>query len=531
MRSSRTCGHAIWAMVVLTMLVATADARDEPLMIVSAQAEFGPDRGQSLGSLFEATTADGSLVIGAGFCDVYNTHVRMDRRVLQFFVRSADGERQFTMEPLPRPWTATGAYMFNLGDRIVAISGSGATTARLWDPATHSWSALQGRAPERVRIADGELATGEGRFYYDGRVILDAPERGSYQKFYYAEGHLFFYHVDRGQEGYRPWESDDDGFSKLYACPWEPSSGAPVDLSRAVVETLPIVGETTFSWGQHDGMVLTGSNIGGLYVFDDDAWRTVLAPTLNESFQVYTMVQYHDRLLLGQYPTGELFSFEGDRLERLEGWPPRVEGVSPSARECQTSMVWAGDLIVGVWPWGELWRHDEGAGRWYSMGRLFSHPEVHEEPIHPYETEAQEQGIVLNQWGQRVTSMVPFGDSLLISTATKSPFEPDPEPEFMTAEELAEYGRVWRLRLPGCLSAPIHWTSEPTRFEFVITAGEMQIRQNDLPLATAPLAPELARQIADSGPPVDPEWGSGAWGPFGGVAVTGTVSARPEPRE
>lgn len=504
----------------------SAVAEEAPLLRFAVQAELGQDRGQSLGTLFETTSGDGSLVIGAGFCDVYNTQLRVDRQVLQFFVRPASGERQFSLEPLPRPWTATGTYMFNLADQVVAVFGSGATSARLWDGATGSWVACQGTAADRVRIAGNDLANAGSRFWYDGRLVLDAPEHGSYQRFYYAAGHLFFYHVNRGTGGYRQWDSDEDGFSKLYACPWEPSSGRSVDLSRAVVLTLPIVGETTFSWGQRDGLVLTGSNVGGLYVFDGAAWRMVREPSLAESFQVYTMLRYHERLLLGQYPTGEFFAFAGDHLERLTGWPPRIEGASPSAREAQTAIVWAGELFVGVWPWGELWRHEAGTDTWHSMGRLFTHPEVHADPIHPYQAEAEEQGIVLNQWGQRVTSMVPLGDSLLISTSTKAPFEPDPAPAFMTAEQLAEYGTVWRLRMPGSLSAPIHWTPEATDFEFIVTAGQMQIRHNGLLLASAPLDPELARRIADGGGAAAPAWGSGAYGPFGGVSLTGSATSQ-----
>jgi len=499
-------------------------AEDDLLMRSTVQVELGQDRGQSLGSLFEAAAGDGSLVVGAGFCDVFNTHLRMDRHVLQFFVRLAGDQQPYELEPLPRPSSASGTYLFSLRDRVIAVPGSGATEARVLDEAANSWRDGEGATWDRVMLAGAELAMGDSRFYYDGNLILDAPEEGSYQRFYYANGHLFFYHVNRGEESvYRPWESDENGFSKLYACPWDPADGGGVDLSQALVLTLSIVGETTFSWGQSEGLVMTGSNIGGLYAFDGDEWRIVREPSLGASFQVYTMVQYYDRLLLGQYPTGEFFAFEGDRLERLEGWPPRLDGVSPSARECQTAMVWGGELIAGVWPWGELWRHDGVSDEWETMGRLFTHPDVHEAPIHPYQAEAEERGDVLNQWGQRITSMVPFGDSLLISTATKWPFEPEPAPEFMTSEQLDEYGRVWRLRVPGCVSAPIDWTAGATEFEFVVTATELQIWQDGRELVSTPLPNDLATQIAQSKAPREVQWGAGAYGPFGGVAVRGAI--------
>jgi len=518
---------ALASMAMLTAMPTICHA-GEDLMKCTVTAEFGQDAGQSLGSLFEARTADGSFVLGAGFCDVYNTRHRTDRLVVQFFVRPTDGNRQFSLESLPRPWSATGTYMFNVADQLVATKPSDDTATRVWDATTASWLSREGTAPARVRIDGGTLAFGDGRFWHDGRAVLDAPAQGSYQRFYYAGGHLFFYHVFRGEKNaYRAWESNEDGFSKLYACPWRPSDGTPVDLSRAVVETLPIVGETTFSWGQLDGAAVTCSNIGGVYVFDGTSWRTIREPTLGESFQVYTMVRYYDRLLLGQYPTGEFFEFDGGGLKRLQDWPPRIDGVSASARECQTATVWGGELIAGVWPWGELWRHNADTDRWQPMGRLFSHPAAHADPGHPYQNQCEQLGLVSNQWGQRVTSMVPLGDSLLmISTSAKWPFEPSPAPDFMTEEQLAEYGTVWRMRVPGCLSAPIHWTPEQTELEFIVTADAMQIRQNGLLLAETSMSPELAERIVAAGRIASPEWGTGAYGPFGGASITGAVSMR-----
>jgi hypothetical protein len=290
------------------------------------------------------------------------------------------------------------------------------------------------------------------------------------------------------------------------------------------VETLPIVGETTFAWGQLDGQVLTCSNIGGVYVFDDASWRTVREPALGESFQVYTMVRYYDRLLLGQYPAGEFFEFDGEDLSLLEGWPPRMEGVSASGRECQTAAIWGGRLLAGVWPWGEVWSHSPDLDRWQSMGRLFSHPELDDEFSHPYQAECEAAGLVLNQYGQRVTSMVPMGNSLIVSTSTKWPFEPDPAPDFLTEDELAEYGAVWRLRMPGCLSAPVHWSDGPTNLEFTITDERMVIRQNGLLLAATDLPDDLAERLRTTDAWQGPTWGAGVFGPFGGASVDGTMA-------
>jgi len=63
----------------------------------------GQDVGQCFGSLFEAKSTDGSLVVGAGFQNAYNTRYRAHRHAIQFFVRPTDGGRVVHVEELPRP--------------------------------------------------------------------------------------------------------------------------------------------------------------------------------------------------------------------------------------------------------------------------------------------------------------------------------------------------------------------------------------------------------------------------------------------
>lgn len=499
--------------------VVHAQPPEEPIMRVVAEVKFGPDNGQSLGTLFEARTVDGRFVVGAGFCDVYGTMCRSDRHVLQFYLRRADGTRAITLDRLPRPWaTHAGAYMCGVNGRLFAVRDLIDNSVGEWDEATASWQECRTVAPGRMALGDGVLAMGAGRVWYDGKLILDAPARGSYERFYYANGFLCFYHIDRGEGGYREYVSDDDGFSRLYACPWRPGAG-PVDLTAAMTLTLPYVGETTFAWGNFDGRVLTGSNLGGFYVYDGGAWSMLRAPALGSSFQIYTMVPLYDRLLLGQYPSGILWQFDGETLSPLDGWPPVMPGASPSARECQTAFVWGGELFVGVWPWAELWRYNPDADAWSFVGRMFTHPEVTADPVHPYENECRERNLVLNQWGQRLTSLAPFGDALLASTSAKWPIPLDEPPDFIAPEALAEYGSIIALRTPGCVAAPIHWTDDATSFEFTIAAERMSVSQNGLPLASATLDDETVTALATAGGLVDVRSGAGVYGPYAGVSV------------
>ena len=95
-------------LAVLSGQVFAADVRETKFSI---RIDRGADVGQCFGSLFEVASEDGSLVIGAGFQNLYNTRLRADRHAVQFFVRPTDGEREFRVESLPRPNNLCGTYL------------------------------------------------------------------------------------------------------------------------------------------------------------------------------------------------------------------------------------------------------------------------------------------------------------------------------------------------------------------------------------------------------------------------------------
>ncbi len=534
--SGRLCkqpGSIVLALAILvsatcTNAFAQADGvgkTEDMVMRFTTRIEFGKDVGQNFGSLFEVPTADGRFVIGAGFVGVYNSYYRTDRYAVQFFVRPTSGEREFSSERLPRMHNRTGTYMFDYDGKLYAYSYEDKPLRR-WDEATETWETDPPRVDSRMRLGDGVLRFGSGNAYYNEQPLLGKPEPedSSYHRFYYAHGHLVFYHTywpDRG--GYRLYEADAKGFTKLYACPWQPDSGEPIDISQAIVLTLPCIGETPFAYGQLGTDVLTCSNIGGLYLFDGEAWKTLVEPNIGVSYQIYSMLNFYDRLLMGQYPTGLLIEFDGENVTLLEGWPPRMEGVSSSAREAQTTTIYGGDVFVGVWPWSELWRYNQDAGEWSFVQRMFTHPEITDETTHPYEKECVALELVSNWWGQRATSLVSVGDSLYVSTSTKGPGEWKPEYEFVGDDKWKEYGTVHRLKTPGHLSASLQWQDGPMELQFVISGDELRIMQDGKELGSAKLGAELAAAIATAGGPADVKWGSGVFGQFAGAALDGSV--------
>ncbi len=483
----------------------------------------GEDMGQCFGSLFEAEADNGSLVIGAGFQNAYNTRYRADRHEVQLFIRPKHGSREMLITQLPRPTeTLTGAYLYSRDGVVYSTYGG----MKAWNEESQSWrsvSTRDGGAVETMRVGDGILRFGDSAAFYDDETILDPPAIGRYELFFYAHGQLCFYHVHKGSGPYRPWKSDTDGFSKLYACSWKPGDGA-IDVARATTLRTPVVGEMTFAWGQLGRQIVTGSNIGGFYVLEDNAWRMILKPNVKQSFQLYCSVEFRDRLLMGQYPTGRMFQYNGDRLTERLASPPVLNGVSSVAREAQTTAIYGGELFVGVWPWGELWRYSPDRRAWTFVRRMFDHPKLSDAIVHPYDVEnrAHTPG---NLWGQRITSLVPNGRDLLVATSAKSPFPWDSKAfPFLAPKTWRSYGRVHKLTMSGHLGAPTKWTDRPTTFQFTINADAVVIRQDGKTLASTRLAESIVTRLGRVETLESVQWGNGIYGRFSGDALTGQAN-------
>lgn len=502
-------GLAVCASVVRTAEAQTPPAGDRPVVKIRVRVDRGRDLGQPFGSLFEATSDDGRVTIGAGFPNAYNTRLRGDRHALQFYVRENGRPRSYAVTPLPRPNQLCGTYLHSRDDQLLSTFGG----LRVWNSNDSRWQDVPevGGTQESMRIGRRLLEFGASRVRLDGREILGPPSEGEYQMFFYANGHLCFYHVNRRERAYRPYSNDQDGFSRLIACPWTPDDER-VDLARATILNLPIVGETTFAWGVLGDEIVTGSNIGGFYSFRANAWKMLREPDRSTSFQLYSSLAYHDRLLMGQYPTGRLFSYKDRTLSEQSNWPPSPEGFSPHAREAQTTNVYAGDLVVGVWPWGELWQMDPHDERWTFVRRMFDHPVPHPDQVHPYEAENQ-QDAVPNLWGQRITSLIPLGSDLYVSTSAKSPVQWNAEDYgFLAPDGWQSYGMVYRLSAPGHLSVPTRWTDGPTELTFTIAAEQLLVEQDGEVLGRQVLGRDPSRNWhARSFRNI--VWGQGLFGP------------------
>jgi hypothetical protein len=487
------------------------DARPtrEPLFSATAKLAFGEDLGQNFGTLFEVRDAAGRVVIGAGFPGIFNTCVRLDRHALQFYVRPA-GPVEYRKELLPRPSPSVHQSVQDLDGQLYAWTYWKDMTVRRWDAVGGKWVDTDLLDKQKaifgdgfMRVAGKLLVCQMGQVWYDGKLVLPRPAEGAYSTFYYAGGHLFFYHTKSGA----------GGFTRMCAVPWRPGQ-ALADATQAKTVATPKVAETPFVWGQLNGEVLTVSNWGTIGVFDGSSWRVLRTPVEGTSYQVYSGVNYYGDLLLGQYPTGRLFRFNGHEVTELPDFPPVMPGVANYSREAQSTMLYRGDLYVGVWPWAELWRYDHDTAKWTLASRMFRDPSLTDQSGHPYEHELiaynQEHGtnIVYNLWGQRVCGLAPWRDSLMVATSAKGPQDRDPRLAFLTDEVYEQYGRVWQYTLPGHLSAPLEYRPGATTVTCVLHRDRLQVLQDGVVRGEVAIDPALLADLK----PARITWGRGLYG-------------------
>ena len=475
--------------------------------------DLGEDAGQNFGSLFEARGPDGRVVFGAGYLGAFNTDGRSDRHALHVYLRPTGVEVEDKVEQLPRVNSDGGVYLYAQNGSLYAKSRDGNDTdLRIWDEAAGAWRVDKTVDPLGEYVGDGLLTVDAQQITYRGQpVVTLEPTAGRIAESYVANGVIVYRRTEPGAEPF---------VNELIAQPWDPAEPESVDPSLAAVLQLKLSVEFLYGRGQRGDETLVTTNCGGVHVFDGKAWRSLNEPDIGPdgkvqtSFQVYTAVNHHDALLLGQYPTGELFRYAGDDLELLKGWPPVMPGVSTSAREAQSTAIYGGELYVGVWPWAEVWRYDRS--EWRLAKRVFTHPEITAATTHPYEKETAALGEVLNRWGQRISGLVPFGDALFIATSAKGTSPYEPRFSFLDGDKWKEYGAVYRLRRPGNLTVATGWRESATRFEIIVSDASITVLQDGEQIGSTDLPDGFADGLALGAV----EWGKGIYGPLRGRIVS-----------
>ena len=169
--------------------------------------------------------------------------------------------------------------------------------------------------------------------------------------------------------GRRPWAgwSSSAASSTPRRCTGRPASSATTGADSWQRCPLPTDGHRVVPLAVFNGYIYAGSyDSCSVYRFDGKGWEAF--PALESSGQTYSFEVQSGELFVGTWPNGQVF-----RLDRGERWVPA--GRLGEEKEVMGMAVHNGKLYAGTLPLAEVYRHDGGT-RWTRTGRLDLTPDV-----------------------------------------------------------------------------------------------------------------------------------------------------------
>lgn len=432
------------------------------MLDVTLEATLGPDLGQPLGTLFEARDGEDNVLFGAAAPDAFSTYVRDNNRVMIFYAKGLEAKP--LLSPLGKPFDAdhNGVRLLVDGPDLLAffrefnpVEVKKLDATGLWTGAGEFWKSREGLGGVQY-VNNKRLLFSRREIVYDGRIVFRSEHSGLS---YYAGGRLFMAQAAP---------------KRLLVAEWTPDVDAAV--TEDACRSFPMVGDP-FVFGSWHDHVLLATNIGNVYVFRNGHLDT-LRTSDGTSWQAYSLTMLYDTLVIGHYPSGSLYAYRGDTLEPFQPALPVLDGASKESREAQTLAIYAGELYVGVWPWGEVWRFDPDAASWHFVCRVFSEPPVTAEVLEPYAREMRAGEDVYNYWGQRIMNLTSHGDALYIGTMNKQgkPFIAERH-AFLSPRVVEQYGQVYRFRAGAQIASQFEWKPQTT-FRFVCDGKRMTMYQD-----------------------------------------------------
>ena len=460
-----------------------------PDFVFEVVLDLGEDRGQNLGTLFETRDGSGRLVCGAGFPAAYQTRRIVNNRALEFYARLPDAAAVVRDLGRTSPQSVR-TELVTCGDRLIDVSvGTALPRAGAWRP--YEGTGLSGRT-QSIQIVAGRPMHFVHRsgdqpvsVVYGGQVL--ASFAGDMLAGLYYGGAMYV-------------ATNVDGAARLYRIRWSPAGGR-----RGGVRTFDL-GERVDIYamiGVGDAVFLGGAPGALFRIRGEEVRRFREAPPPNE---FYAFLVCDDQLLAGHFPTGCLFRVDTEALRAtcLDAPPLRPgqfgAGGGQRYREAQCLVLHRGDLVVGTYPWGHVWRRDHDTKRW-SFRRMYETPAFSSERA-PYSDAFDERIEALRDhpvardhpawlkprtWGQRISSLIPFEDGLAVGLGNMSGWPYDPRRDtFFKDREWEQYGHVKHLALPYAVNAEIFWSKFPTRILLAALDDRLWIVQDGAVLASTP---------------------------------------------
>lgn len=312
-----------------------------------------------------------------------------------------------------------------------------------------------------VNPPSSRLRSGYG-FVRKGNLIFQ--DRGNYEEFELRSDGRYTRLAQYSGDTYRYRSAlhefgFEDGTGTATACLI--TSGQQCKKIKVKLGTFP------YAYANANNAVIMITNAGEALMFKDQEWcrmtkvgdlYTCMKPEPEllgdpRGIQFYSSITYRGMTLLGEWPTGRLYEFDGTMLKPSEMTPPAIAEKAHLrlGYEAQSMAEYCGDLFVGYWPKGEVWRWDHRDEEWHYFRRFFT--PVEDEPFIPHSNRA-EDGLEAAFFGQRISALVPYGTALYVTTSNLSGWNSGKTAEHvLDADRIREYGATYKIERYGCKSS------------------------------------------------------------------------------
>ncbi|MCI5057036.1 MAG: hypothetical protein MRY83_13055, partial [Flavobacteriales bacterium] len=308
----------------------------------------GKDLAQNLGTIFELRN-DSGLHLAAGFQNNSQTYATSNNRILSLFCHDT---LALTTKDLGRPFSEfyNGNKLFNINNQLITVNINKPYEPKKYNELSKSWEVdtVLSKLGDiyNLQIVNNQiLAFLRNSIQFGSNEIFRLDDCYYLSSIYRNGSFLIFAHLINGKNQilFADWSPGDslvivkkytlDSYSPEYNFPY------------AILD----VDETHF---------LVGTNIGKVYLVSRDSLIEVHSRTKNEiSWQPYSFLNYYNQTLIGQFPSGYLFTYNNSKIKPFY---PKVEPQywnNNHQREAQGLSLYSGKIITGVWPWGEVYSY------------------------------------------------------------------------------------------------------------------------------------------------------------------------------
>jgi len=448
-------------------------ARADVLWRLKMEVDFGKDYGQNLGTLFELFDAEGKVLCGAGFNSSVQTRIAINNRVLEFYCRLPD--REIKVTDLGKPTkSSTRPMIYQFNNRLIDLATKRVHFGKnRWE--TDSYPHVNGdifniqiiRNKPLYFLMDGaDVAVS-----FNGKRITQINADPVSTLYYDKKVYIFA----------RDYESK---IISLYWFEWD--SYAKKQPPPVVIHKIDAPADLldVYALYGHDGKLLIAGSGSRLYEFAESDFRSIPADEelqnhieSEKSGEFYSFISYFDDILIGHYTSGLLLKYSPDELATIPDSPPLVKDEWRNGdyyyREAQSLGIYGGDLYVGMYPWGRVFRLDRDTGQW-SHERLFDSPQANELMSYPYSDTCPDA-----DWAQRITYLTPFRGGLAAGLGSMRINPQEGEDSLCIPKEaLSDYGRVKLLTMGASAMGQLKWTDKVVNLDFIVKENGLFIYQD-----------------------------------------------------